>query len=175
MKQQIDEILAPFVAQSIDAGCDKYGPFWQVWIGSKAGAREDGVALARELAGAMRSLIAQPAEKSSERIVERVVTVDNPEHLKRIAELEALLAAASAPRPEPVAAQIPPDDVADLINWQAPPKERQEALLVKLREVIGLIGLAEDRGTRADPALYKKRDRIESGIRFNRASSAEAI
>lgn len=68
-----------------------------------------------------------------------------------------------------------PEDVADLIDWQAPPKERQEALLVKLREVQGLIGLAEDRGGRAEPSLYKRRDRIESGIRYNRASSAEAI
>jgi hypothetical protein len=68
-----------------------------------------------------------------------------------------------------------PEDVADLIDWQAPPKERQEALLVKLREVQGLIGLAEDRGGRAEPSLYTRRDRIESGIRYNRASSAEAI
>ena len=41
MKQQIDEILAPFS----DAGCEFNGPFWQVWIGSQGGAREDGVSL----------------------------------------------------------------------------------------------------------------------------------
>lgn len=68
-----------------------------------------------------------------------------------------------------------PEGVADLIDWTAPPKDRQEALLAKLREVNGLIGLAEDRGGRAPAELYGKRDRIESGIRYNRATSTETL
>lgn len=90
-----------------------------------------------------------------------------------IASLKSQLAEAQA-KPEPMTAN-PPADVLDVIDWTAPPKERQEALLVKLREVIGLIGLAEDRGGRADPSLYRKRDAIESGIRYNRATLAETI
>lgn len=106
--------------------------------------------------------------------VERVVYQDNPEQARKIAELEAMLAAASAPKPEPVAAN-PPAEVSDLIDWSASPKDRQEALLVKLREINGLIGLAEDRGGRAEPSLYKRRDVIDSGIRYNRATLAETI
>jgi hypothetical protein len=172
--REIEAILEPFRREGYEAGCEQMGHLWAVWIGTHGGGREDGISLARELAEKVRGLPKPAAEEAPVPRPEKAY-VDEPKHLERIAELEAMLAAASAPRPEPVAAQIPPDDVADLINWQAPPKERQEALLVKLREVIGLIGLAEDRGARADPALYKKRDRIESGIRFNRASSAEAI
>lgn len=69
----------------------------------------------------------------------------------------------------------PPHEVVDLINWKSPPKERQDALLGLLREVNGLIGLAEDRGGRAAPELYTRRDRIESGIRYNRATSVEEL
>jgi hypothetical protein len=188
VKQQIDEILAPFP----NAGCEFNGKFWEVWIGSQGGAREDGVSLARELAEKVRGL-PKPAAKEApvprpdSAYVAKPEPVEIPAFLKepahdprldlkdaRIAELEAALAAAAAPKPEPMTAN-PPAEALDVIDWTAPPKERQEALLVKLREVIGLIGLAEDRGGRADPSLYRKRDVIESGIRYNRATLAETI
>ena len=69
----------------------------------------------------------------------------------------------------------PPADVSDLIDWQSAPHIRQDALLAKLREVNGLIGLAEDRGGRAAPELYRHRDRIESGLNFNRPTLTETI
>lgn len=69
----------------------------------------------------------------------------------------------------------PPAELADLIDWTAHPKERQDALLAKLNEVNGLIGLAEDRGGRAEPELYRRRDRIDSGIRYNRPTLTETI
>ena len=50
MEITINQILAPFKARGIDAGSEKVGPYWQIWIGDHAGARKDGVALARELA-----------------------------------------------------------------------------------------------------------------------------
>lgn len=153
----------------------KAGETYDITIETPRGERWQFTHVARADGEVIRETVTETVEVPVERIVERVVTVDNPEQAKRIAELEAMLAAASAPKPEPVAAHIPPEELADLIDWQAPPRERQEALLVKLREVNGLIGLAEDRGGRAEPHLYKRRDKIESGIRYNRATSAETI
>lgn len=69
----------------------------------------------------------------------------------------------------------PPAELVDLIEYADTPAETNEKLLVRLREVLGLIGLAEDAGGRAAPELYRKKDRLESGIRWNRGRSAEVI
>lgn len=103
-----------------------------------------------------------------------------------IASLQAQLAAKSAfephAEPEPVeipdflkAPEAPPADLADLFDPADTVPESNEKLLVRLREVLGLIGLAEDAGGRAAPELYRRKDRLESGIRWNRGRSAEAI
>ena len=68
-----------------------------------------------------------------------------------------------------------PHDLADLIEYADTPVETNEKLLVRLREVLGLIGLAEDAGGRAAPDLYRRKDRLESGIRWNRGRLAETI
>lgn len=105
------------------------------------------------------------------REVERVVHVPDPEQAARIAELEARLAKHEAVKPD---APIP-DHLADLISYADTPAQTSEKLLVKLREVLGLIGLAEDDGGRAAPEMYRKRDRLESGIQWNRGRLAETI
>jgi hypothetical protein len=198
VQKEIEAILAPAKAQGLDAGCEKMGSLWCVWVGSHAGGRADGVSLAAQL---MELAMPRPAETYTAEPepveIPAFLRVHDPDtghvmdvsvnELKpdapdprldlqaaRIAELEAALAAAAAPKPEPMMAN-PPAEASDVIDWTAPPKDRQEALLVKMREVIGLIGLAEDRGGRADPALYRKRDALESGIRYNRATLAETI
>lgn len=101
------------------------------------------------------------------------------------AELARLRAQVSEKHQEPQPVEIPaflqspdidpPPETSDLIDWTSPPRDRQDALLAKLREVNGLIGLAEDRGGRAAPELYRKRDRIESGLNFNRPTLTETI
>ena len=121
--------------------------------------------------------------------VEKIVHVPDPEQAARIAELEARLAEAQArpafephAEPEPIeipaflkAPEAPPADLADLFDPADTVPESNEKLLVRLREVLGLIGLAEDAGGRAAPELYRRKDRLESGIRWNRGRSAEAI
>lgn len=106
-----------------------------------------------------------------ETVIERVVHVPDPEQAARIAELEARLAKHEAVKPD---APIP-DHLADLINYADTPAQTSDKLLVKLREVLGLIGLAEDDGGRAAPEMYRKRDRLESGIQWNRGRMSEAI
>jgi hypothetical protein len=73
------------------------------------------------------------------------------------------------------APEMPPPELADLIEYADTPVETNEKLLVRLREVLGLIGLAEDAGGRAAPDLYRRKDRLESGIRWNRGRMAETI
>jgi FtsP/CotA-like multicopper oxidase with cupredoxin domain len=121
--------------------------------------------------------------------VEKIVHVPDPEQAARIAELEARLAEAQArpafqphAEPEPVempdflkAPEAPPAELADLFDPADTVPESNEKLLVRLREVLGLIGLAEDAGGRAAPELYRRKDRLESGIRWNRGRSAEVI
>jgi hypothetical protein len=68
-----------------------------------------------------------------------------------------------------------PTDLADLFDPADTAPQSNEKLLVRLREVLGLIGLAEDAGGRAAPELYRRKDRLESGIRWNRGRSAEVI
>lgn len=68
-----------------------------------------------------------------------------------------------------------PDQLADLIAVADTPAQTNEKLLIRLREVMGLIGLAEDDGHRAAPELYRKKDRLESGIQWNRGRLSEQI
>jgi hypothetical protein len=86
------------------------------------------------------------------------------------------------PHGEPEAVEMPeflednpPAELADLFEVADTPAESNEKLLVRLREVLGLIGLAEDAGGRAAPELYRRKDRLESGIRWNRGRGAEVI
>jgi len=148
----------------------KAGETYEITIETPRGERQQFTHVARADGDVIRETVTERIEVP----VERVVYQDNPETLRRLVEMEAMLAAAAAPKPEPVAAN-PPAEAVDLIDWSAAPKDRQEALLVKLREINGLIGLAEDRGGRAEASLYRRRDAIDSGIRYNRATLAETI
>jgi hypothetical protein len=102
------------------------------------------------------------------------------QHEEEIARLKARPLFEPHAEPEPVVMpeflkDAPPADIADLFEYADTPIESNEKLLVRLREVLGLIGLAEDNGGRAAPELYRKKDRLESGIRWNRGRSAEVI
>jgi hypothetical protein len=88
------------------------------------------------------------------------------------------------PHAEPAKIEMPeflkgdepiPAELADLFDPADTAPESNEKLLVRLREVLGLIGLAEDNGGRAAPELYRRKDRLESGIRWNRGRLAEVI
>ena len=154
---------------------------WQINVGALSGARNDGPSLAIELRQkyerrkvrdryeAEPVAVQVPAFLAEPEPV--VVHVPDPDQAARIAELEARLAKHEAVKPD---APIP-DELADIISYADTPAQTSEKLLVKLREVLGLIGLAEDAGGRAAPELYRKRDRLESGIQWNRGRMSEVI
>jgi len=191
MENEIKSILSGVKDKKIE----QVGPFWQIRVGARAGARENGVSLARDLLKEHRKDVGEAAPvqavtdydtiseslktlAATETVIERIVA--DPEQTARIADLEARLAEAEAALKEVHAPQVVPDapipdELADLISYSDTPVQSNEKLLVRLREVMGLIGLAEDDGHRAAPELYRRKDRLESGIRWNRGRSAEVI
>jgi len=187
MQEQIDAILRPFKREGYDAGAEFNGKFWEVWIGSHAGGRENGVSLAQDLAEKVRGMAvkAEPAPVPPQPLTTPLAAKPTPpqtDYDAIIAGLKAQLAEALAKAPEAV--EIPefiklpeeiPSELADLIEYADTPAQSNEKLLARLREVLGLIGLAEDAGGRAAPELYRRRDRLESGIRFNRGRMAESL
>jgi hypothetical protein len=200
MKDQIESILA-----GVPHEVTQVKDLWRINVGEHVGARKDGVSLAHDLLALhnykrppmgqgeriahpepsvsgeeMRGAAPEaPATPEPPTVIEKTVEVEkiveNPETQERLAEALRKLSEANAKLEEKRAYTGPPPECADEIDWSAPPKERQEALLAKLRPILGEIGLAEDRGGRAAPALYRKRDVLESGIRYNRAVLAETI
>jgi hypothetical protein len=168
MKDQIDAILSGVKDKNVNF----IAPFWQIRVGTRSGARKNGVSLAREL-----------LQQYSEDVAKAAPVTD---YDAIIADLKAQLAAKPVfqPHAEPApvvmpdflkAPEMPPPELADLIEYADTPVETNEKLLVRLREVLGLIGLAEDAGGRAAPDLYRRKDRLESGIRWNRGRMAETI
>ncbi len=168
MQKQIEAILSGVKDKKIE----QVGPYWQIRVGSRAGARENGVSLARDL-------LKEHQEDVAAVPPEPLITPQADELAKlraRIAELEAekLKPADDIAVPEFLKEPIP-HELTDLIDPVDTPVQSNEKLLARLREVLGLIGLAEDAGGRAAPELYRKRDRLESGIRFNRGRMAETL
>jgi hypothetical protein len=111
-------------------------------------------------------------------VTEKRMIVRMREVEERLTRLEALMLAApeKIEIPEFLKGDEPiPAELADLFDPADTAPQSNEKLLVRLREVLGLIGLAEDAGGRAAPELYRRKDRLESGIRWNRGRSAEAI
>ncbi len=183
MENEIKSILSGVTDKAIN----KVGHLWQIRVGARAGARENGVSLARDLLKEHREDIGEiPPQPLTGPLASLAPATD---YEAIIAGLKAQLAAAQAKpvyepqgEPEPVempeflkAPEAPPPDLADLIDYADTPAETNEKLLVRLREVLGLIGLAEDDGRRASAELYRRKDRLESGIRWNRGRMAETI
>jgi len=184
MQEQIDAILSPFKREGYDTGAEFNGKFWEVWIGSHAGGRENGVSLAQDLAEKVRGMTVKAAQPVPPQPLTAPLAA-KPTHPQTdydaiIAGLKAQLAEALAKAPEPVEIpeflqDNPPAELADLFDPADTAPESNEKLLLRLREVLGLIGLAEDAGGRAAPELYRRKDRLESGIRWNRGRLAEVI
>jgi hypothetical protein len=142
MKQQIDEILAPFS----NAGCEFNGKFWEVWIGSRAGAREDGVSLARELAMQKQEAPVPRPEKAY---------VAEPEPI----EIPAFL---SEPKPEP---NPVPEAIRDLIRENEPHGEAQDRLLALYRSLGNklMLNLASEADGRLHSRLHGSLRWIDRG------------
>lgn len=114
-----------------------------------------------------------------ERVVDRIVTVDNPEQARRIAELEAMLAAKAAPDPEPIRAHVPPAEIADLIDVHETPPQTHERLTRLYAEAKQGAELARNYGGtfngKSIVEWERKAERYESGIDWNRGRLAETI
>ena len=182
MKTEIEAILSGVKDKSIKQIEDR----WQIRVGARAGCRKNGITLAHDLLREHREDVGivwtQPEPSPAP-------TPPDTDYDAIIASLKAQLAEAQAktvfaPHAEPVEVampeflkrpEMPPPELADLIEYADTPVETNEKLLVRLREVLGLIGLAEDNGGRAAPELYRRKDRLESGIRWNRGRMAEVI
>jgi hypothetical protein len=179
MKNQIEAVLSGVKDKAIN----KVGHLWQIRVGARAGARENGISLARDLLKEHREDIGEIPPQPLTAPLAPVAPATDYERI--IEELKAQLAEARAPEPleaddlpipeflktpEPV-----PSELSDIIDYADTPVESNEKLLVRLREVLGLIGLAEDAGGRAAAELYRKKDRLESGIRWNRGRLAGTL
>ena len=157
---------------------EQVGHLWQIGFAWVSGARTDGIGLARDLMAKWRNEGGVPEHATAKPIES---PRSDPETDYK-AMYEELMRNIHAEEPAPVempaflkAPEMPPPDLADLIEYADTPVETNEKLLVRLREVLGLIGLAEDAGGRAAPDLYRRKDRLESGIRWNRGRLAGTI
>lgn len=199
MQTTINQILAPFKARGIDAGSEKVGPYWQIWIGDHAGARKDGVALARELANrALRDRRPAYAAYPEPEIMDIPAFLKSPEpppvdprldlQAARIAELEAMLAAKANPPPSDppttMSADVaaPPAELADLFLPNETPPETHERLMKLFMEAKQCEEIARrDGGTngsfngKSAMEWLRKAEHYDSGIRWNRGRLAEII
>ena len=161
MQEQIDAILRPFKREGYDTGAEFNGKFWEVWIGSHAGGRENGVSLAQDLAEKVRGMAvkAEPAPIPPQPLTAPLAAKPTPpatDYDAIIAGLKAQLAEALAKAPEPVEIpeflkeEAPPVEIADLIRENEPHGEAQDRLLALYRSlgnklVMGLASEAEGR------------------------------
>lgn len=88
----------------------KAGETYEITIETPRGDRVQFTHVARADGEVIRETVTEKVEVP----VERVVYQDSPETLRKLAEMEALLAAASAPKPEPVAKHVP-EDIATVL------------------------------------------------------------
>ncbi len=108
MQEQIDAILRPFKREGYDAGAEFNGKFWEVWIGSHAGGRENGVSLAQDLAEKVRGMTVKAVEPKPALVPPQPLTAPlaakptapQTDYDAIIAALKAQLAEALAKAPE---------------------------------------------------------------------------
>ena len=153
----------------------KAGETYEITIETPRGDRVQFTHVARADGEVIRETVTETVEVP----VERVVYQDSPETLRRLAEMEALLAAASAPKPEPVAKHIPPAEIADLIEINETPPETHARLTRLYAEAKQGAELARTYGGtfngKSIVEWERKAERFESGIKWNRGRLSEVI
>lgn len=132
MQNEINAILSGLPVKHVR----QVGPLWDISLGCISGARADGVNLAHDLKAQYEYRKAREArEQVSPPIVERVQDAAIPAQPDprdaKIAELEALLAKAAQPKPEPVRPEGAFDAslLTDLIRENEPHAEAQRRWL----------------------------------------------
>lgn len=173
MRTKIEQVLDGLPVHKIE----KIGPFWQISLGSLSGARENGLALARDL-------------RSQWERLEGVTQRSDPEDAKaaimrglgKIEETGAKLKERpEAPEPEPE--EVVPDEVKQAlkeagIDWRDSREAVSNALIAKYRYYKGAAEYARTNGTfdgRGVIYWEKKAEGIDDATAWNRARTVEAV
>lgn len=142
MKDQIETILK----DQPNVHIDKVGSLWQIRIGSHAGAREDGISLARDMLA---------MHQARERAMDEPVPVEIPAFLlepepvpEAVAEPEPVL-----PVPEP---ETVPEALLDLVRENEPYGDTQTRLWELYLELNGklMLGLATEEDAKLHTRLH---------------------
>ena len=157
MQNEINAILAPAKAKGLDTGAEQIGTLWQIWVGSHAGARENGTSLARELMRlAMPELVKaepEPALKPATFHTAKPEPVEIPRFLRDDTEAEALRAEVAALKAERDAI---PESVKEFIREGEPFGEAQSRLWQLYNTLTGKLmsGLASSEEARMHSRLH---------------------
>lgn len=177
----------------------KVATLWQINVAGHAGAREDGVSLARDLLKKIKSEkveIAPPepvtVSGDGERgaapevklppepptVIEKVV--ENPETQERLAEALRKLDEANAKLAARKADNdIPPPEIADLIRLNETYEQANLRLVEEYRQAMQKAELARTRDGvfegQSTTFWLRKADRYDTAIQWNRGRSAETI
>ena len=123
------------------------GPYWQIRVGKRAGAREDGVSLARDL------LSRHSADLAAEEVLKEIA-MPRPDSAYRD-EPEDIAIPAFLKEPEPPQETIP-EAIADLVRENEPygeAKARLMALYISLQNKL-MLGLASEAEGRTHTRLH---------------------
>lgn len=182
MESDVEGAILDVLAGMPDARCQRVGSLWRVSVGGLSGARKDGIGLARDLRAQYEYRKAREAGMVPDPPPERPAYRDNPAQARKIAELQAALAAASAPKPEPVGKHVPPPEIADLIVMHDTPAQNHERLMRLFMEAKQSEEIARrDGGTngsfngKTTMEWLRKAEHYESGIKWNRGRLSEVI
>ena len=112
--------------------------------------------------------------------VEKIVHVENPETLAKMAALEEALSEARAKLDaRKAASDIPPPDIADLIRLNETYERTNERLVEGYREAMQRAELARTRDGifegKSTTEWLRKAERFDSAIKWNKGRSAETI
>ena len=191
MQKEIEAILAPARAAGLKVTVDKNKRYWAINVNGHAGAREDGISLAREL---MRLAMPEPVKAEPEPAPKPATfhtakpdPVEIPRFLRDDTEAEALraeVAALKAQMAAAAAAKATPPEVSETLNAYglkpADSYERvNETLVQALAKAKGSAELARGYGGAFDGKSVveweRKAQSINESIRWNSGRKVETI
>jgi hypothetical protein len=143
MKEEIDAILQDLLNVHIN----QVGNLWQIRIGNHAGAREDGISLARDMLA---------MHQARERAMAEPVPVEIPEFLLEPEPEAVAEPMPMPPEPEPALRETVPDGLLDLVRENEPYGETQTRLWSLYLELNGklMLGLATEEDGRLHTRLH---------------------
>jgi hypothetical protein len=144
MKTEIETILQDLP----DVHINQVGSLWQIRIGNHAGAREDGISLARDMLA---------MHQARERAMDEPVPVEIPDFLLEPEPVpEAVAEPAPEPEPEPDPPESVPEALLDLVRENEPYGDTQTRLWGLYLELNGklMLGLATEEDAKLHTRLH---------------------